>query len=93
MSHLNLNDIRSEALFASTLQPSEKPTAAQVRGEIKRTVRHLGACGCAARMAQEFGDAPSCAAARMHWARSLVDDVFTTPPARTLTAPVGQTAA
>ena len=83
MSHLNLDDIRSEALFASTLQPSDEPSGAQVRGEILRTVRHLGACGCAARMAQEFGDAPSCAAARMRWARRLVADTFTTPPART----------
>ena len=84
MSHLNLNDIRSEALFASTLQPSEEPTVAQVRGEIERTVRRLGVCGCAARMAQEFGDAPSCAVARMHWARSIVADIFLTPPARAL---------
>jgi len=92
MSHINLNDIRSEALFASTLQPSEEPTVAQVRREIKRAVRHLGVCGCAARMAQEFGDHPSCAAARMHWARGLVTDIFTTPPARALMSTAGQAA-
>src|SRR3982751_2395510 len=39
MSHQNLNDVRSEALFASTLQPSDDPTAAHVRQEIMRTVR------------------------------------------------------
>ena len=93
MSHINFNDIRSEALFASTLQPSEEPTVAQVRREIKRTVRHLGVCGCAARMAQEFGDAPYWAAARMRWARSLVADTFTAPPARTLMATIRQSAA
>jgi hypothetical protein len=86
MSHLNLSDIRSEALFASTLQPSDEPTEAQVRGEITRTLRRLGTDGCAAQMAQEFGDVPSCAAARMRWARSLVADHVTAPPARTLTA-------
>ena len=95
MSHLNLNDIRSEALFASTLQPSEEPTVAQVRREIERTVRHLGVGGCAARMAQEYGDAPSCAVARMHWARSLVAGIFTTttPPARALVSATRRTAA
>ena len=93
MSHLNLNDIRSEALFASTLQPSEEPTVAQVRREIKRTVRHLGVCGCAARMAQEFGDAPSCAVARMHWARSLVEEIFITPRARARRSATRQAAA
>ena len=86
MSHLNLNDIRSEALFASALQPSDEPTEAQVRAEIARTLRRLGTEGCAAWMAQEFGDVPSCAPARMRWARSLVADLVTAPSARTLTA-------
>jgi hypothetical protein len=57
MSHLNLYDVRSEALFASALQPSDQPTAEQVRAAITRTVRQLGTC--AAMMAQEFGDAPT----------------------------------
>jgi hypothetical protein len=93
MSHLNFNDVRAEALFASTLQPSEQPTVARVRREIKRTVRDLGVCGCAARMAQEFGDAPACAVARMHWARTLVADIFTTPPDRALMSTGRQAAA
>jgi hypothetical protein len=83
MSYLSLNDVRSEALFASALQPSDEPTAAQVRAEIMRTVRRLGARGCAARMAQEFGDAPRPAVARMRWARGVVADVFAAQPART----------
>jgi hypothetical protein len=65
MSHLNLNDVRAEALFASLLQPSDEPTAAQVRAAVMRTVRQFGTRGCAARMAQEFGDAPHAALPRM----------------------------
>lgn len=80
MSHLNVNDVRSEALFASTLQPSEEPTAEQVRAEITHAVRRLGTRGCAARMAQEFGDAPDSAIARMCWARRVVADVFVVHP-------------
>ena len=32
----------------------------------------LGAAGCAGRVAQEFGDHPEAAAARMRWARTAV---------------------
>ena len=84
MSTLNLNDVRSEALFASALQISSEPTAAQVRAELARTVRSMGVRGCAARMAQEFGDAPEASVARMRWARRMVAEVFAAPPARRL---------
>jgi len=80
MSHLNLNDVRSEVLFASALQPSDLPTAAQVRTAITQTVRRLGTRGCAARMAQEFGDSPYSAVTRMRWARQVVADIFTAQP-------------
>jgi hypothetical protein len=73
---LNLNDVRSEALFASALQPSDKPTAAQVRAAITATVRRLGTQGCAARMAQEFGDEPQAAVNRMRWARQVIAESF-----------------
>jgi hypothetical protein len=93
MSGLNLNDVRSEALFASALQPSDEPTADRVRAEITRTFRQLGSHGCAARMAQAFGDAPYAAVSRMRWARRLVAEVFAPPPTafphagRSLTGP------
>jgi hypothetical protein len=83
MSTLNINDVRSEALFASALQISSEPTAAQVRAELARTVRRLGVRGCAARMAQEFGDAPEASVARMRWARRVVAEVFAAPATRT----------
>lgn len=93
MSHINLNHVRSEALFASSLQPSDDPTAAQVRMAIMRTVRLLGTRGCAARMAQEFGDAPDAAVTRMRWARRAVAEAHPGHPVRTLVPPrvnVGQ---
>jgi len=40
--------------------------------------------GCAARMAQEFGDAPEASVARMRWARRVVSEVFSAPATRKL---------
>jgi hypothetical protein len=62
---------RREALFASALQPSDTPSADMITGAITTAIRQLGPRGCAARMAQEFGDHPDTAAARMRWARQL----------------------
>jgi hypothetical protein len=73
MSRLDINAVRCEALFASVLQRSDQPTPADVRLAIMRTVRDLGNSGCAARVAQEFGDHPEVAVERMRWARQLVE--------------------
>ncbi len=80
MSHLNVTTVRCEALFASALQRSQSPTPTQVRQAIMWTVRDLGSQGCAERVAQEFGDHPETAVARMRWARQLVAEAFA--PAR-----------
>jgi len=64
-------DARHEALFASALQPSDTPTADMIAGAITSAIHRFGPRGCAARMAQEFGDHPETAAARMRWARQL----------------------
>ena len=71
MTQLNVTGARCEALFASTLQPSDAPTADMVAEAITRTAQRLGAGGCASQMAQEFGDHPGLAAERMRWARQL----------------------
>jgi hypothetical protein len=76
MSRLNINDVRAEALFASPLQRSDACTAAQVRDAVTTAVRRFGSRGCAALMAQEFGDEPTMAVVRMRWARRLVAEVF-----------------
>ena len=71
MAWLNVNGARREALFASTLQPSDSPTADVVTQAIKWTLRQFGVRGCAGPMAQEFGDHPDAAASRMRWVRQL----------------------
>jgi hypothetical protein len=76
MSQLGIDTVRSEALFASALQRSDQAGAEQVRQAIAGAVRALGSRGCAARVAQEFGDHPETAVARMRWARRLVDETF-----------------
>jgi hypothetical protein len=64
---------RAEALFASTLQPSERASSAQVAAAIGTSLlAHGGECGCAAAVAAEFGDHPDVAIARMRWALRLV---------------------
>src|SRR5690349_14400457 len=80
MQHVNLNTVRSNALFTSTLQPSNDPGTEQVRQAIAQTVRQLRSGGCAARVAQEFGDHPELAVARMRWSRQKVAEVFGTAP-------------
>jgi hypothetical protein len=75
VTRLNLNDAVSEALFASSLQPSDAPAAEAVAGAIGRTLRQLGPALCASRVAQEFGDHPEAAADRMSWVRQVLADL------------------
>jgi hypothetical protein len=77
MSRLTLNQVRAEALFASSVQPSDQPVA-QIETAIMQTVRRLGRRGCAAQMAQEFGDTPDTALIRVRWARDTVGEAFST---------------
>jgi hypothetical protein len=72
----------ADALFASMLQRSDGPTAGQVRKAVAAAVRAYGSRGCAERVAQEFGDHPETAVARMRWARGVVGEVFAAPPGR-----------
>jgi hypothetical protein len=63
---------RAQALFASRLQPSERPTPAQVAVAIADSLRgNGGIAGCLAVVATEYGDHPDTAAARMRWALAL----------------------
>ena len=71
--------LRAAALFASTLQASEHPSAEQVRRAVATTLRRLGAGGCSAGVAGEFGDHPELAAARMAWALATVRNDYRTP--------------
>jgi hypothetical protein len=69
----------ADALFASMLQRSDGPSAGQVRLAVTAAVRTYGGRGCAERVAQEFGDHPETAVARMRWAREVVGEVFAAP--------------
>ena len=67
------------ALFASTLQRSDAPSAGQARAAATAALRAYGGRGCAERVAQEFGDHPEAAVARMRWARGVAGEVFAAP--------------
>ena len=74
-----IRQLRAEALFASTMQPSESPCPDQVRRAVATTLRRLGIYGCAGQLAAEFGDHPDTAAARMTWALAMIRAVYPTP--------------
>ncbi len=80
MTRLNVNDAQCEALFASTLQQSDAPSAEAVARVISLTIGQLGLGGCASRMAQEFGDHPEAAIDRMRWVRQLVAELSACRP-------------
>ncbi len=64
---------RAEALFTSSLQPSDRPTPHQIRAAIVASIRsHRGIRGCAAILAAEYGEHPEAAAGRMRWALTVV---------------------
>ncbi|BCY06846.1 hypothetical protein [Actinoplanes sp. L3-i22] len=71
-----VDDVRTEALFVSDVQRSQEPTLEVIREAITAAVTRLGESGCAALVAQEFGEHPDCAIGRMRWARSAVRLAF-----------------
>jgi hypothetical protein len=73
---LSIDTARADALFASVLQISDAPSAVQVIQAIDAASSALGDLGCAARVAQEFGEHPETAVTRMRWAREEVAFVF-----------------
>jgi hypothetical protein len=66
----------ADALFASVLQRSDEPSVIEVRQAIAAAVRAYGGRGCAQRVAQEFGDHPETAVARMRWASAMAGEAF-----------------
>ncbi len=80
---LSVTAARADALFASSLQRSDEPSALQVRQAIAAATREFGGLGCAARVAQEFGEHPETAVRRMRWARTAVAGAYGgSPPDR-----------
>lgn len=64
--------LHADALFASPLQRSDEVNASQIYRAITVSLAAYGGAGCAGRVAQEFGDHPEAAAARMRWARAVM---------------------
>ena len=73
---LSISTARADALFASVLQRSDEPSARQVRQAVVAAIRAYGDLGCAARVAQAYGEHPEIAVTRMRWARTTVDGAF-----------------
>src|SRR5689334_5081055 len=73
---LSTGAVQADALFASGLQRCDEPSASQVRQAIAESIRAFGYSGCAGRVAQEFGDHPETAVARMRWARAVAGEAF-----------------
>jgi len=70
---------RAEALFASHLSATRRPTAAEAVEAIRKTIRaHGGTRGCAAEVAAAYGEYPELAARRMRWALGSVEAIFPT---------------
>jgi hypothetical protein len=63
----------AEALFCSPLQPSQHPTGDQVRHEVLVCELRYGADGCAALLAQAYGEDPEATVERMRWCLTAVD--------------------
>ena len=74
--YLSTDAFRADAVFASGLQRSDEPSAGQVRQAVAAAIRAFGYCGCAERVAQEFGDHPETAVIRMRWARAVTREAF-----------------
>jgi hypothetical protein len=81
-AHYTTTDsFEADALFVSALQRSDELSAGHVLQAIAAAVGAFGYSGCAERVAQEFGDHPETAVARMRWARAVADQAFGHPVA------------
>jgi hypothetical protein len=66
----------AKALFASSLQPSDRPTVEQAKAAVRDSLRRNGgARGCAAVWAAEYGEHPDTAPVRMRWALRLCEQI------------------
>ncbi|WP_051713333.1 hypothetical protein [Spirillospora albida] len=71
------NVTRAGALALSPVSAAERLDRAAAEYAIVRAMTdHGGADGCAAALAQEFGDHPETAADRMRWASGVVSALY-----------------
>jgi hypothetical protein len=84
----SISAARAGALFSSPLQRSDEPSAQQIRQAIATAIGVHGLRGCAARVAQAYGEHPETALTRMRWALTAVAGAFGSAPAESAHAPV-----
>jgi hypothetical protein len=78
---------RAAALFVSPISTSENLTPAEVEAAVRQAIRTRGGSRViAADVAFAYGDHPELAAARMRWARAVVEGLprHATPRTRTI---------
>ena len=83
----SISAARAGALFASPLQRSDEPSGSQVRQAIATAIGVHGMQGCAARVAQAYGEHPETALTRMRWALTAAASSFGGSPAAPAHAP------
>ena len=71
--------LTAEAIFASTLQPSQPVTPGEAWAAVTAAITRHGAQGCVELLAHEYGEHPETAAARMRFARDLAETLTATP--------------
>src|SRR5918998_4690069 len=64
-----VEDLAAEALFVSDVQPSDRPSRKRLEDAVTAMILRHGSDGCAAVVAEEFGDHPEVAVRRMCWVR------------------------
>lgn len=70
------NVVAVEALFVSDVQASDHPDGDALWAAVQCYVDRFGVAGCAALVAQEFGEHPDVACRRMRWCRDVIAEVF-----------------
>lgn len=73
MTRSEVASVRAEALFVSSLQRSDNPTPDDVRAAVSASLHRHGPRGCAAEVAQEFGEHPAESVWRMSWVLAEVE--------------------
>ncbi|HEU4347364.1 MAG TPA: hypothetical protein VFR35_06205 [Actinoplanes sp.] len=81
-----VEDLAAEALFVSDLQPSDCPSRKTLEDTVTAMILRHGSDGCAAGVAEEFGDHPEMAVRRMCWVRTEMRGMTVSQRARRVTA-------
>ncbi len=76
---LETDSARCAALFVSVQQRDVLIGGDGVREAIKLAISEFGVSGCTERVAEEFGDHPDTAVARMRRVRAVIEQTFTRP--------------